>query len=83
MPRIKDEIYIVSPLRTAIGKFGGSLSTETAVQLGSFIAREVVKRSGVDRESVDEVVFGHGRQAGGGPNSARQICTVALLLLSV
>jgi acetyl-CoA C-acetyltransferase len=43
------------------------------VQLGTFIAREVVARSGVDPSAIDEVIFGHARQAGAGPNPARQI----------
>ena len=73
MSKIKEEIYIVEPLRTPIGKFGGSLASESAVQLGSFIAREVVTRSGVDRDEIDEVIFGHARQAGTGPNPARQV----------
>ena len=73
MSRLEEEIFIVEPLRTPIGKFGGSLASESAVQLGSFIAREVVARSGVDRAAIDEVIFGHARQAGAGPNPARQI----------
>jgi acetyl-CoA C-acetyltransferase len=73
MSSLKEEIFIIEPLRTPIGKFGGSLASESAVQLGSFIAREVVERSGVDRAAIDEVIFGHARQAGAGPNPARQI----------
>ncbi|MCM2313688.1 MAG: thiolase family protein [Thermoanaerobaculia bacterium] len=73
MSKLKEAIYIVEPLRTPIGKFGGSLASESAVQLGSFIAREVVTRSGVDRSQIDEVIFGHARQAGAGPNPARQV----------
>ncbi len=74
MTKLKEDVFIVEPLRTPIGKFGGSLASESAVQLGSFIAREVVARSGVDRGAIDEVIFGHARQAGAGPNPARQIC---------
>ncbi|MGK2859969.1 MAG: thiolase family protein [Thermoanaerobaculia bacterium] len=73
MSKLKEEIYIIEPLRTPIGKFGGSLASESAVQLGSFIAREVVSRAGVDGGAVDELIFGHARQAGAGPNPARQI----------
>ncbi|MFA6956382.1 MAG: thiolase family protein [Thermoanaerobaculia bacterium] len=74
MSRLKEEVFIVEPLRTPIGKFGGSLASESAVQLGTFVAREVIARSGVDPVAVDELIFGHARQAGAGPNPARQIC---------
>ncbi len=65
------ETAIVSPLRTPIGKFGGSLSALSAVDLGAAAARGVLERCGLD--SVDAVIFGNARQAGGGPNPARQI----------
>jgi acetyl-CoA C-acetyltransferase len=67
------ETAVVSPLRTPIGKFGGALSSLTAVELGAAAARGVLERSGVDPAEVDAVIFGNARQAGGGPNPARQI----------
>ena len=73
MSKLKEDVYIVEPLRLPIGKFGGSLASESAVQLGTFVARTVVARAGLDPASIDEVVFGHARQAGAGPNPARQI----------
>ncbi|MBI2214567.1 MAG: thiolase family protein [Acidobacteria bacterium] len=83
MSRLEEDVFIVEPLRTAIGKFGGSLASESAVQLGAFIAREVVSRAGVDPLTIDEVVFGHARQAGAGPNPARQIAVRSGLTPSV
>ncbi len=73
MAKLNDEVFLVEPLRTPIGKFGGSLAEEGAVDLGTFILSKVVERSGVDPAKVDGVIFGHARQAGTGPNPARQI----------
>jgi acetyl-CoA C-acetyltransferase len=73
MARLRNEIYLVEPLRSPIGKFGGGLASLSAADLGTHVAREVVTRSGVDPISVDEVIFGNARQAGVGPNVARQI----------
>jgi acetyl-CoA C-acetyltransferase len=67
------DIYLVSALRTPIGKFGGGLSKLTAPDLGVEAARATLARSGVDPAAVDEVIFGNARQAGVGPNAARQI----------
>jgi len=68
-----DRIALVAPVRTPIGKFGGGLASLSAVDLGTAAARATLERAGVDPGAVDEVVFGHGRQAGCGPNPARQI----------
>lgn len=62
---------LVAPVRTPIGKYGGALSTLTAVELGAAAARAALQRAGVTE--VDAVIFGNARQAGGGPNPARQI----------
>jgi acetyl-CoA C-acetyltransferase len=67
------ETAIVSPLRTPIGKFGGALSALTAVELGAAASRGVLERTGLDPAEIDAVIFGNARQAGGGPNPARQI----------
>jgi acetyl-CoA C-acetyltransferase len=66
-------IALAAPARTPIGKFGGELASLTAAELGAAAARGVLDRSGIDRERIDAVVFGNARQAGGGPNPARQI----------
>lgn len=73
MPRIEDAIYLVAAVRTPIGKFGGSLASLTAAQLGTASARATVQRSGIDPAAIDEVIVGNARQAGVGPNVARQI----------
>ncbi len=73
MSKTDQEIFIVAPLRTPIGKFGGTLASLTAVQLGTHIVRATLERSGVDTTRIDEVIFGNARQAGVGPNPARQI----------
>ena len=70
---IEQEIFLVAPLRTPIGKFGGTLSTLTAVELGVKSVRATIERSGIDPAAVDELIFGNSRQAGVGPNPARQI----------
>jgi acetyl-CoA C-acetyltransferase len=73
MPKLNEDIYLVAAVRTPIGKFGGALASLTAPQLGTASAKATIERSGIDPEAVDEVIFGNARQAGVGPNSARQI----------
>jgi len=67
------EVFILSAVRTPIGKFGGSLSSLSAADMGTVAARAALERAGVSAEQVEEVIFGNARQAGGGPNPARQI----------
>ena len=67
------EVVIVSAVRTPIGNFGGGLKDLTAPELGAVAAGEALKRAGLESEQVDEVIFGCARQAGVGPNVARQI----------
>ncbi|MBK5258869.1 MAG: thiolase family protein [Thermoanaerobaculia bacterium] len=73
MARIDQAIYLVAAVRTPIGKFGGGLASLTAAQLGTASAAATLARSGIDPNAVDEVIFGNARQAGVGPNVARQI----------
>lgn len=68
-----DDLVLVAPVRTPIGKFGGALAALSAADLGTAAARACLERAGVEAEKVDRVIFGHARQAGGGPNTARQI----------
>jgi acetyl-CoA C-acetyltransferase len=68
---------IVSAVRTPIGKFLGSLSALSAADLGVAAVREAVARAGVAPADVDEAIIGNARQAGGGPNPARQIAVRA------
>ena len=66
-------VYLVSPLRTPIGRYGGGLSSLSAADLGVEVVKAVLDRTGVDPRSVAETMMGCARQAGGGPNVARQI----------
>jgi len=67
------EVVIAGAVRTPIGRFGGALASLTAADLGAATAREALRRAGVDGSVVDETIMGCARQAGGGPNVARQI----------
>lgn len=67
------EVVIVSAVRTPVGAFGGSFKDLSAVQLGTIVAKEALKRANVDPTIVDEVIFGNVLQAGLGQNVARQI----------
>jgi acetyl-CoA C-acetyltransferase len=66
-------IYILSAVRTPIGKFGGSLASLTAADMGVVAAKAAMERAGIQPDQVEETIFGNARQAGGGPNPARQI----------
>lgn len=66
-------LVLASPVRTPIGKFGGALSSLSAADLGAAAASACLERAGLDPSVVDQTLFGHGRQAGGGPNTARQV----------
>lgn len=70
-------VYILSVVRTPIGKYGGSLAAFSAPDLGEVAARAALERAGVEPEAVNEAIFGHAREAGNGPNSARQIAVRA------
>ena len=66
-------VYILSAVRTPIGKFGGSLASLTAADMGVVAAKAAMERAAIQPEQVEETIFGNARQAGGGPNPARQI----------
>ena len=66
-------VYLVAPLRTPIGRYGGGLSSLSAADLGVHASKAVLERTGVDPATVTESIIGCARQAGGGPNVARQI----------
>jgi acetyl-CoA C-acetyltransferase len=67
------EVVIAGAVRTPIGRFGGALSRFSAADLGTFAAQEALRRANVAPEHVGETIFGCARQAGLGPNVARQI----------
>ncbi|AIF52857.1 acetyl-CoA C-acetyltransferase [Pelosinus sp. UFO1] len=71
------EVVIVSAVRTAVGSFNGSLSPFSAVELGSMVIKEAIARAGVEKENIDEVIFGNVLQAGLGQNPARQAAVKA------
>jgi acetyl-CoA C-acetyltransferase len=66
-------VFIASAVRTAIGKFGGALASVSAVDLGVIAVKEALSRASVEPAAVDDVIIGHARGAGNGPNPARQI----------
>jgi len=67
------DVVVAGAVRTPIGRFGGALSTITPAQLGAASAQEAPRRAGVAPSQVDDVLFGCARQAGAGPNVARQV----------
>jgi acetyl-CoA C-acetyltransferase len=66
-------VVVTHALRTPIGKYLGAFVDLTAADLGTSVVRDLLARAGLDPERVDELIFGCGRQAGGGPNVARQV----------
>jgi acetyl-CoA C-acetyltransferase len=68
-----NSVFILSAIRTPIGKFGGSLVPFNAADLGTIAAKAALERARVQPQQVEETIFGNARQAGGGPNPARQI----------
>jgi acetyl-CoA C-acetyltransferase len=67
------EVVIVSAARTPIGRYGGSFRNVHPAELGATAARAALKGAAVTADSIGEVLMGHGRQAGSGPNPARQV----------
>jgi acetyl-CoA C-acetyltransferase len=67
------DVFILSAVRTPIGKFGGSLASLSAPDMGALAAKAALERAGVTAEQIEQTIFGNARQAGGGPNPARQI----------
>jgi len=66
-------VYLAASVRTPIGRFGGTLANWTAADLGVAAAKETLRRAGLEPSEVNESIWGCARQAGGGPNVARQI----------
>jgi len=67
------EVYLIDAARTAIGNFGGSLSKIPAVELGTVVVKELLKRNNLEGKEVDDVLMGSVLTAGQGQNVARQI----------
>jgi acetyl-CoA C-acetyltransferase len=70
---MKEPIYLAGAVRTPIGRFGGGLAAVTAVELGAHACRAALERTGIGPDQVDQTILGHARQAGCGPNPARQV----------
>src|SRR5215510_8264726 len=66
-------VYLAGAVRTPIGRFGGTLASWAAADLGVAVAKESLRRAGVRADQIKEAIWGCARQAGGGPNVARQI----------
>ena len=66
-------VYLAGSARTPIGRFGGTLSEWSAADMGVAVAQATLKRARIDPASIQESIWGSARQAGGGPNVARQI----------
>ncbi len=67
------DVYLVGSARTPIGRFGGTLAGWTAADLGVAAATESIKRARINANQIQDSIWGSARQAGGGPNVARQI----------
>jgi acetyl-CoA C-acetyltransferase len=67
------EIVISTPLRTAIGTYGGALKDTPATDLGATVGKEVLSRSGIEGEQVDQIIVGNILSAGQGMNPGRQV----------
>ncbi|MCS7125553.1 MAG: thiolase family protein [Aigarchaeota archaeon] len=72
-----EDVYIVDAVRTAIGKFGGSLTRFTAAELGSIVIKKIVERNKIDPISLDIVIMGHVIRDGAGQDTARQASILA------
>src|SRR5437660_2228285 len=71
--RFVERVFIMEGARTPVGRFLGSFSEVPAVDLGIHAVKAALGRAQVEPSAVDELVFGHARQAGTGPNPARQV----------
>ena len=68
-----DPVFLAGAARTPIGKFGGTLASLSAPDLGVVAAKAALARAGVPANAVEETIIGHGRQAGQGPGTGRQV----------
>ncbi len=66
-------VYLTASVRTPIGRFGGTLASWTAADLGVAAAKASIERAGLQADQIQQSIWGCARQAGGGPNVARQI----------
>ena len=71
------KVVIASAARTPIGNFGGSLKSVPAKTLGAVACEEAIKRAGIKKDDIDEVIMGNVLQGGLGQNVARQVAMEA------
>jgi acetyl-CoA C-acetyltransferase len=74
-----NEAVIVSAVRTPLGNFNGSLAGIGATRLGALVIAEAIRRAGIDKEAVDEVIMGQVLPCGYGQNPAKQAAVLAEL----
>ena len=67
-----NDVVITSALRTPIGAYKGSLKDLSADKLGTIVIREILRKTKIDKDEIDEVIMGQVLTAGGGQNPARQ-----------
>jgi len=67
------DVVLAAPVRTPIGKFGGVFSELSAADLGTFVVKACLERAELPADVVSELILGNARQAGTGPNIARQV----------
>ena len=70
---MSQDVVLAASVRTPIGRFGGGLLPVSAVELGVVAAQASLLRAALAPGAVDQTILGHARQAGCGPNSARQV----------
>ncbi len=70
---MQKDVFIVDGLRTAIGNFGGTLAKHTSVELGKLVLSELIKKTRLNPDDVDEVILGNILQTAQGQNIARQV----------
>ena len=77
------EVAIVSPVRTAVGNFGGGLKDISAAELGSTVIKAVLEQTGLAPDKIDEVILGHGYPSGEEPAVGRLCALKAGLPIEV
>jgi acetyl-CoA C-acetyltransferase len=78
-----NNVVISTPRRTAVGTFGGTLKDVSASDLGATVVKDILARTGLDGEGVDQVIVGNVLQAGQGMNPGRQVAIKAGLPVTV
>ncbi|MGQ4809577.1 Acetyl-CoA acetyltransferase [Candidatus Entotheonellaceae bacterium PAL068K] len=77
------DVAIVSPLRTAVGRFGGSLKDISAAELGTTVIKAILDRTGLEPAKIDDVILGHGYASGEEPSIGRLCALKAGLPIEV